>query len=68
MFYVGMTRARRYLFLSYATRRRLFGREYRLARSPFLDPIEEGLLELQRAAARRVGSPSSEIHKQLDLF
>ena len=68
LFYVGMTRARRYLFLSYATRRRLFGREYRLARSPFLDPIEEGLLELQRAAARRVGSPSSEIHKQLDLF
>ena len=68
LFYVGMTRAKRYLLLSYATRRRLFGREYRLPRSPFLGPIEEGLLELQRATARGVGSPASETHKQLDLF
>ena len=68
LFYVGMTRARRYLFLSYATRRRLFGREYRLARSCFLDPIEEGLLELQSTAPRRGESPASATHKQLDLF
>jgi len=68
LFYVGMTRAKRYLFLSYATRRRLFGREYRPARSPFLDPIEKGLLELQSAAARRQTSAASETHKQLDLF
>jgi len=68
LFYVGMTRARRYLFLSCAARRRLFGREYRLARSSFLDPIEEGLLELQSPGPRRVGSPASESHKQLDLF
>jgi uncharacterized protein (TIGR00375 family) len=68
LFYVGMTRARKYLFLSHATRRRLFGREHRLPRSPFLDPIEEGLLELQSTAARRIGSQASEGHKQLDLF
>jgi DNA helicase-2/ATP-dependent DNA helicase PcrA len=68
LFYVGMTRAKRYLYLSYAKRRHLFGREYRLPRSPFLDPIEEGLLELRSAAPRRVGSPASEIQKQLDLF
>jgi len=68
LFYVGMTRAKRYLFLSHATKRRLFGREYRLARSPFLDPIEEGLLELQSAAPRRQASPASETHGQLDLF
>jgi DNA helicase-2/ATP-dependent DNA helicase PcrA len=68
LFYVGMTRAKRYLFLSYAARRRLFGREYRLSRSPFLDPIEEGLLELQSAAEHRAETPASESHKQLDLF
>jgi DNA helicase-2/ATP-dependent DNA helicase PcrA len=68
LFYVAMTRARRYLFLSCAARRRLFGREYRLARSSFLDPIEEGLLELQSPSPRRVGSPASETHRQLDLF
>ena len=68
LFYVGMTRAKRYLFLSYAHRRRLFGREYHLDRSPFLDPIEEGLLELQSNAPRRHGSPASETNQQLDLF
>jgi superfamily I DNA/RNA helicase len=68
LFYVGMTRAKKYLFLSYAARRRLFGREYRLSRSPFLDPIEEGLLELQSCAGHGVGSPAPETHKQLDLF
>jgi superfamily I DNA/RNA helicase len=68
LFYVGMTRAKRYLFLSYATRRRLFGREYRLPRSCFLDPIEEHLLELRRADPRRVGPTDSVASKQLDLF
>ncbi|UCF95930.1 MAG: UvrD-helicase domain-containing protein [Spirochaetaceae bacterium] len=67
LFYVGMTRAKRYLFLSYAARRRLFGREYRMPRSPFLDPIEEGLLELKRSQARTAG-PSATGKKQLDLF
>jgi DNA helicase-2/ATP-dependent DNA helicase PcrA len=68
LFYVGMTRARSYLFLSYATRRRLFGREYRLPRSSFLDPIEEHLLELRSAGPRGVVSADSAVSKQLDLF
>jgi hypothetical protein len=63
-----MTRAGRYLFLSHAKRRRLFGREYRLARSPFLDPIEEGLLERQCAVPREFAGRSTERDRQLDLF
>jgi superfamily I DNA/RNA helicase len=68
LFYVGMTRAKRYLFLSYAGRRYLFGREYRLAKSPFLSPIEQGLLELERTRARpdRPAAPATQ--RQLDLF
>ncbi len=68
LFYVGMTRAKRYLFLSYAGRRYLFGREYRLAKSPFLAPIEEGLLELEQARPRTDRSASAAAQKQLDLF
>jgi uncharacterized protein (TIGR00375 family) len=44
LFYVGMTRAKRFLFLSRAKRRFLFGREYRLEASAFLKDIEEELL------------------------
>jgi len=43
LLYVGMTRAKSILFLSHASRRRLFGREYRLNRSRFLDTIEDAL-------------------------
>jgi DNA helicase-2/ATP-dependent DNA helicase PcrA len=45
LFYVGMTRAKRYLHLSWAERRFLFGREYRLGPSSFLLSIEEDLLK-----------------------
>lgn len=45
LFYVGMTRAKRYLHLSWAARRFLFGREYRLGPSSFLLSIEESLLK-----------------------
>ena len=68
LFYVGMTRAKRHLYLSHATRRRLFGREYRLPRSGFLDPIEEHLLELRNAGPRGNVSAGSVDSKQLDLF
>jgi uncharacterized protein (TIGR00375 family) len=68
LFYVGMTRAKRYLFLSYAGRRYLFGREHRLAKSSFLAPIEEGLLELERARPRTQRSTAASAQKQLDLF
>jgi superfamily I DNA/RNA helicase len=68
LFYVGMTRAKRHLFLSHANRRRLFGREHRLPRSGFLDPIEEHLLELRSAHPAGRGSADSVDSKQLDLF
>lgn len=68
LFYVGMTRAKRHLFLSHANRRRLFGREYRLPRSSFLDPIEEHLLELRSAGPHGKVSADSVDSKQLDLF
>ncbi len=45
LLYVGMTRAKRYLFLTHAAKRFLYGRELRLERSGFLDAIEEELVE-----------------------
>jgi DNA helicase-2/ATP-dependent DNA helicase PcrA len=68
LFYVGMTRAKRYLFLSYAGRRYLFGREHRLAKSSFLAPIEQGLLEIERARARTDRPAAAAVQRQLDLF
>jgi len=65
LFYVGMTRARRYLYLSHARRRRLFGRELRLPRSPLVDAIERDLTELEEPAAPR---PPRHTDGQLDLF
>lgn len=47
LLYVGMTRAKDYLFLTHARRRFLFGRTYENARSEFLDAIEQELLELK---------------------
>ncbi|MBN1836509.1 MAG: UvrD-helicase domain-containing protein [Spirochaetales bacterium] len=65
LFYVGMTRARRYLHLSHARRRRLFGRELRLPRSRFLDAIEAGLTEMQSPDPRR---PPRRDQGQMELF
>jgi uncharacterized protein (TIGR00375 family) len=48
LLYVGMTRARKFLFLSHAEKRVLRGREYTLERSPFLNGIEQQLIELSR--------------------
>jgi superfamily I DNA/RNA helicase len=65
LLYVGMTRAKSYLFLSHAARRHLFGREYRLKRSPFLDGIEEELREISKGDHGRRELRTS---AQLDLF
>jgi uncharacterized protein (TIGR00375 family) len=45
LLYVGMTRAKKHLFLSHSDRRFLIGREYNQERSPFLDHIEKELVE-----------------------
>ncbi len=64
LLYVGMTRAKRYLFLSHAQKRFLFGQTYRLPRSPFLDAIEQELIELQKRRPR----PKKKDDGQLSLF
>jgi DNA helicase-2/ATP-dependent DNA helicase PcrA len=48
LLYVGMTRAKKFLFLSHAEKRFLMGREYRLQRSSFLNRIERELIELSQ--------------------
>jgi len=52
LLYVGMTRAKKFLFLSHADRRLLQGREFQLKRSSLLEPIEKGLIELTSQAPR----------------
>jgi superfamily I DNA/RNA helicase len=53
LLYVGMTRAKKFLFLSHGEKRFLHGREYQLNRSPFLDKIEKELIEQQRQEYKR---------------
>ena len=65
LLYVGMTRAKGVLFLSHASKRFLFGREYAFDRSPFLDPIENALTETVEV---RVSSRGEKGDRQLDLF
>lgn len=65
LLYVGMTRAKKFLFLTHADKRTIFGRSYRLKRSPFLAPIHRELVELKEAKHRKKESPR-EI--QLKLF
>lgn len=45
LLYVGMTRAKKYLFLSHAHQRSLHGKAYTLPRSLFLDRIEKTLFQ-----------------------
>ena len=47
LLYVGMTRAKNYLFLTHAQRRFLMGMEYSQKRSHFLDEIEKELVETE---------------------
>ena len=53
LFYVAMTRARQYLFLTHAESRVLFGRRASRRRSPFLDGIEARLVEELKAEERK---------------
>ncbi|NPA90937.1 MAG: UvrD-helicase domain-containing protein, partial [Chloroflexi bacterium] len=52
LFYVGMTRAQEKLVLTYARRRRLYGRVVEHRPSRFLDDIEAALKEIRRMEAR----------------
>jgi DNA helicase-2/ATP-dependent DNA helicase PcrA len=66
LFYVGLTRAGAYLYLSHARRRFLFGRELRLPPSPFLAGLDEELAE--RLHPDPPVAPREPTAEQLDLF
>lgn len=68
LLYVGMTRAKNYLFLTHAHKRSLYGKQYALKRSPYLSLIEQDLLQIekQKSKARRVREEEKTI--QLNLF
>ena len=65
LFFVGITRAQRRLFLSHAQRRTRQGGEYQPARTPFLDAIDPGLLERHGDVAEQAKLPR---HRQLRLL
>jgi superfamily I DNA/RNA helicase len=65
LFFVGLTRAQRRLFLSHAVRRTRRGTEYQPSRTPFLDVIDPGLLERRGDVAQRPDRPR---HRQLRLL
>jgi superfamily I DNA/RNA helicase len=53
LFYVGMTRAKRFLILSYAKKRFIFGKEFHLGKSSYLSNIEEKLTELSKSEYKK---------------
>jgi uncharacterized protein (TIGR00375 family) len=65
LFFVGLTRAQRRLFLSHCERRNRHGGEYRPARTPFLDPVDAALIE--RLGGETLG-PERPKHRQLRLL
>jgi DNA helicase-2/ATP-dependent DNA helicase PcrA len=65
LLYVGMTRAKNYLFLTHARKRFLMGKELIQTKSHFLDEIEKELLETETAQIRTKESKDKD---QLELF
>jgi superfamily I DNA/RNA helicase len=64
LLYVGMTRAKKMLFLSHAKKRNLFGRSFALPISPFLRSIKEDLV---KRAKTEMGEKRVK-DRQLSLF
>jgi len=69
LFYVGMTRARECLYLSWAGRRQIFGKTVFHGPSPFLADIEEELkaYEAARASRKKFKKPEP-VDGQMKLF
>lgn len=63
LFYVSLTRTKKYLFLSYAKKRRVKTRKLELKKSPFLNRIEEEILNFEIQETKK-----SQSTKQLNLF
>jgi DNA helicase-2/ATP-dependent DNA helicase PcrA len=53
LFYVGITRARKTLYLIHAAKRRAFGKPTEAGRSPFLDEIPADLVDVQEIKKRK---------------
>ncbi|RLC49012.1 MAG: DNA helicase UvrD [Candidatus Cloacimonadota bacterium] len=53
LFYVGMTRAKKFLFLTYAKKRMLFGQIMNLSKSPYLSDIEKELVKLSKSEYKK---------------
>ncbi len=65
LLYVGMTRAKNFLFLTHARRRFLMGKEYDQKRSYFIDQIEKEIIETEEQVIKRKDKSGEE---QLSLF
>ena len=65
LLYVGMTRAKNYLFLTHAKKRFLMGKEYQFERSPFLNKIETELIEAKKQEYKQKEKKKDD---QLELF
>ena len=64
LFYVGMTRAKRFLFLTHTKKRFIFGKEFHLVKSPYLSYIEKELVELSKSEYKE-REKKKEIHPTL---
>jgi DNA helicase-2/ATP-dependent DNA helicase PcrA len=65
LLYVGMTRAKKFLYLSSAQKRYIFRREYHFEKSPFLESIENELTERLKKG-KNMSPRKKDI--QMDLF
>ena len=65
LLYVGMTRAKKFLYLSHARSRSLLNRTFKLPRSPFLDKIKKELVEKTKSDYRKKKEQKGQ---QLNLF
>jgi superfamily I DNA/RNA helicase len=64
LLYVGMTRAQKFLYLTYAKKRDIFGKIYNLEKSRFIDNIENELFEMQQNPGKKKPADAT----QLRLF
>ena len=53
LLYVGMTRAKKYLYLAHARNRFVMGKTYKLERSPFINRIEKELMEFSKSEYKK---------------
>ena len=65
LFYVAMTRAMDILCLTYAKKRRIYGRRFKQQRSIFIEDIEKKLTRLEKIAVRL---PEEKKPVQMELF